>query len=189
MDVGTMDNQRSLSLTAKRAPGVPNANFWGEKPSNGGGSAEPDSAMLPGLLESTLLSISWSLPWCLLHSHPQIPSYPGPHDFGSSAKSIPFLLNMRTNNRRMEHHRLPGCCLIYPENLLTIDSFDNKSFCKLNSFFKSIYFYLFIYLFMAALGLRCCARAFSSCGERVLLFIAVHGLLIAVASLVAEHRL
>ena len=26
--------------------------------------------------------------------------------------------------------------------------------------------YLFIYLFLAALGLRCCMRAFSSCGER-----------------------
>ena len=39
------------------------------------------------------------------------------------------------------------------------------------------------------LGLRSCARAFSSCGERGLLFVAVRGLLIAVASLVAEHRL
>ena len=41
----------------------------------------------------------------------------------------------------------------------------------------------FIYLFLAALGLRCCVRAFSSCGELGLLFVAVHGLLIAVASL------
>ena len=49
--------------------------------------------------------------------------------------------------------------------------------------------YLFIYLFLAALGLHCCARAFSSCGERGLLFVAVCGLLIAVASLVAEHGL
>ena len=49
--------------------------------------------------------------------------------------------------------------------------------------------YLFIYLFMAALGLRCCARAFSSCGEQGQLFIAVHGLLIAVASLLVEHGL
>ena len=46
-------------------------------------------------------------------------------------------------------------------------------------------FYLFIYLFLVVLGLRCYARAFSRCGE--LLFIAVHGLLIAEASLV-EHR-
>ena len=49
--------------------------------------------------------------------------------------------------------------------------------------------YLFIYLFLAALGLRCCAQAFSSCGEWGLLFIAVRGLLIAVASLVVEHGL
>ena len=50
-------------------------------------------------------------------------------------------------------------------------------------------FIYFIYLYLAALGLRCCVQAFSSCGERGLLFFAVHGLLIAVASLVAEHGL
>ena len=55
------------------------------------------------------------------------------------------------------------------------------------SFFFLNYLF-FIYLFLAALGLRYCARAFSSCGERGLLFVAVHGLLIAVASLV-EHGL
>ena len=54
-------------------------------------------------------------------------------------------------------------------------------------FNKFILFYLFI--FGCALGLCCCTWAFSSCGERGLLFIAVHRLLIAVASLVAEHRL
>ena len=43
--------------------------------------------------------------------------------------------------------------------------------------------YLSIYLFLAALGLRCHARAFSSCGEQGLLFVVVHGLLIAVACL------
>ena len=46
---------------------------------------------------------------------------------------------------------------------------------------------------MAALGLRCCSRAFSSCGELGLLFIAVHRLLIEVsslgASMVVAHRL
>ena len=41
----------------------------------------------------------------------------------------------------------------------------NKSF-----FFK-------FYLFLAALGLRCCTQAFSSCGEWGLLFVAVPGLL------------
>ena len=44
-------------------------------------------------------------------------------------------------------------------------------------------------LFLAALGLHCCARAFPSCGEWGLLFVAVHRLLIAVASLVAAHGL
>ena len=32
------------------------------------------------------------------------------------------------------------------------------------------------------LGLCCCTRAFSSCGEQGLLFVTVHGLLIVVAS-------
>ena len=51
------------------------------------------------------------------------------------------------------------------------------------------FIYLFINLLLAALGLHCCARAFSSCGERGLLFVAVHGLLTAEASLVVEHGL
>ena len=46
--------------------------------------------------------------------------------------------------------------------------------------------FFFFNLFLAALGLLCCAQAFSSCGERGLLFVAVRGLLIVVASLVAE---
>ena len=61
-------------------------------------------------------------------------------------------------------------------------------------FFKK---FTFFYLFMTVLSLRFCARAFSSCGDRGLIFIAVCGLffiavcglLIAVASLVAEHGL
>ena len=42
---------------------------------------------------------------------------------------------------------------------------------------------------MAVLGLRFCARAFSSCGKRGPLFIAVRGPLTITASLVVEHRL
>ena len=48
---------------------------------------------------------------------------------------------------------------------------------------------LFIYLFLAVLGLRFCARAFSSCGKWGPLFFAVRGPLTIAASLVAEHRL
>ena len=52
-------------------------------------------------------------------------------------------------------------------------------------FFFLIYL---LYLLLVALGLGCCMWAFSSCGEQGLLFVAEHGLLIAVASLV-EHGL
>ena len=57
---------------------------------------------------------------------------------------------------------------------------------------KCLFFFflnLFIYLFMAVLGLRFCARAFSSCGNWGPLFIALRGPLTIAASLVAEHRL
>jgi len=45
-----------------------------------------------------------------------------------------------------------------------------------------------IYLFLVALGLHCYARVLVM-ESRGLHFVAVHGLLIAVASLIAEHRL
>ena len=57
-------------------------------------------------------------------------------------------------------------------------------------FFKISPFFLYLFiLFLAVLGLGFCARAFSSCSKRGLLFIAVRGPLAIAASLVAEHRL
>ena len=56
-------------------------------------------------------------------------------------------------------------------------------------FRKFIYLYIYkcIYIFLAVLGLRCCAQAFFSCSEWGLLFVVVRGLLIVGASLVEEH--
>ena len=75
----------------------------------------------------------------------------------------------------------------------------NILFCHLHNFNsqrinhcphpEEIFFLNFIYLFLAVQGLRFCARAFSSCGERGPLFIAVRGPLTVAASLVVEHRL
>ena len=53
-----------------------------------------------------------------------------------------------------------------------------KEICQARPFF----------LFLVALGLHSCIPDFSSCSEQGLLFIAVHGLLVA-ASLVAERWL
>ena len=61
-----------------------------------------------------------------------------------------------------------------------------RGICSFLVFFY--YYYFLINLFLAALGLCCFARAFSSCGERGLLSVAVHGLLTAMVSLV-EHGL
>ena len=54
-------------------------------------------------------------------------------------------------------------------------------------FFLHIYFIILFFGCVGFLLLR--AGLFSGCGEWGLLFIAVHGLLIVVASLVAEHGL
>ena len=55
----------------------------------------------------------------------------------------------------------------------------------------SVFFFFlnvpFFFFFLAVLGLRCYTQAFSRCDEQGLLFVAVRVLLIAVASLVAQH--
>ena len=56
-------------------------------------------------------------------------------------------------------------------------------FFFLTNFWPWYSIYLFIYSFMAVLGLRFCGRAFSSCGKWGPLFNAVRGPLIIVASL------
>ena len=70
----------------------------------------------------------------------------------------------------------------------TDSSFHKRFLCNMQCCFF-LFFFFFFYLFLAVLGLRFCARAFSSCGKWGPLFIAVHGPLTIVASLVAEHRL
>ena len=75
-------------------------------------------------------------------------------------------------------------------------------FCQTYSFFNIFFIWLcrvlveacrlillLMNLFWAVLCLCCCTQAFSSCGEWGLLFVGMLGLLIAVASLVKEHRL
>ena len=65
------------------------------------------------------------------------------------------------------------------------------SFNQLSKKVSHLYFFFnFIYLFLlfAVLGLSCCSLAFSSLASRGYSLVAVHGLLIAVASLAAEHR-
>ena len=65
---------------------------------------------------------------------------------------------------------------------LTQRLYDNLNYFPLHFKINFIYFWLY-WVFTAACGL------FSSCSEQGLLFVVVRGLLIAVASLVAEHGL
>ena len=66
---------------------------------------------------------------------------------------------------------------------ITEEETDSFFFFFSDSFLKNFIYFWLRWVFVAAHGL------FSCCGERGLLFVAVRGLLIAVASLVAEHRL
>ena len=85
-------------------------------------------------------------------------------------------------------------CIYFRVVILSFFRFSNalrsdevyRHILELCSFKKKIN--LFIYLFLAALGLRRCTRAFSSCCKQGLLFVVVRGLLVVVAFLV-EHRL
>ena len=54
-------------------------------------------------------------------------------------------------------------------------------------FFFNKFIYLLIYFWLPWVFVAVCGL-FSSCSEQGLLFVAMRGLLIAVASLVAEHR-
>ena len=49
-------------------------------------------------------------------------------------------------------------------------------------FFLNKCIHVFVFIFLAVLGLRCCTQDFSSCSERGLLFVAVSGPLTVVAS-------
>ena len=59
----------------------------------------------------------------------------------------------------------------------------------LKSAFKKIFFFFYLFYFWLCWVFVGAQGLFSDCGERGLLFVAVHRLLIAVASLDLEHRL
>ena len=73
--------------------------------------------------------------------------------------------------------------------LANIPTLLERSVVSLLGFIKQRFGFKKITYLLAALGLHCCMQAFSSWGERVLLFIAVLRLLLTVASLALEHRL
>ena len=81
---------------------------------------------------------------------------------------------------------------LFPVNGFTIYLVTKTKSLGVISTFKKLIsaapFHLKKYLFLFVLGLHCYAQAFSNCGEWGLFFIAMHGFLIAVASLV-EHGL
>ena len=109
-------------------------------------------------------------PFCVLGSHP------GQH--------ITFSCHVSFNSL--------SCDSVSEFLMLTVLRSIGQVLCTLSlhwDFFFFNLFYSFIYLFLAMLGLRFCARAFSSSGKRGPLFIAVRGPLTIAASLVAGHRL
>ena len=110
----------------------------------------------------------------LLMSYKRVVSPKCPHALRS-------ICNHRTSSSRKEQTKL----FLILETLCFLSPLTVILFPRLFLFLKN----KFIYLFLAALGLRCCTRAFSSCFEQGPLFVVVHMHLIVVASLVVEHGL
>ena len=81
------------------------------------------------------------------------------------------------------HH--PGCAAVHGAEA-SLGAVVRWFFSCFHYFF---FFFFLNYLFMVCTGAYCCLRTFSSCAEQELLLVAVCGLLIGVASLVAEHDL
>ena len=161
----------------------------------------PPFSFLSFLFSSLIISfLIWlSYPYLLLHKHSwKISEYPSAL---FSAVIQCWRNSYLTHTERNTHieifftiyfvkqHQISMCIFIL--------IFQSKVPFSLNPYLYGLFIlsflvfliHLFIYLFLAMLGLRCCARAFSSCNERGLLFVAVHKLLTVVASLVVEHRL
>ena len=57
--------------------------------------------------------------------------------------------------------------------ILSVFYFDSELYYFLSAHFVFFFFNYSVYLFLAALGLRCCARAFSSFGKQGLQFVVV----------------
>ena len=92
--------------------------------------------------------------------------------------------------QEVENEQWCSLVLMYWYKLADFDKLSLWNVFMLYNFPGFFFFSNFIYLlFLAVLGLRFCARAFSSCGEWGLLFISVCRPLTVAASFVAEHRL
>ena len=90
-------------------------------------------------------------------------------------------------HRRSTWRHNPKAPYCHPRPLTQGGDFSCQEHHSFSFFLINLFIYL--YLLLAVLGLPFCARAFSSCGERGPLFIAVRGPLTIAASLVAEQRL
>ena len=77
--------------------------------------------------------------------------------------------------------------MLYTHRVFKLKMFTGCIFVWPKGFKKNLI--IFFFFFGCVVSLCCYAQAFSSCGELGLLFVVVCRLLIAVASLVAEHRL
>ena len=81
-----------------------------------------------------------------------------------------------------------GCFLSWVVGLWYLLSFPGRVIYFI-LFFIFINVFIYLLFIFGCIGSSLLCAAFSSCGERGLLFVVVRGLLIMVASLVAEHGL
>ena len=110
--------------------------------------------------------------------------------------SNPCSLHWQADSQPLRHQGSPLCiilkCIIQEDNTklvhFLLNTYTggtfNMGFGSVTHIRKCHFFF-----FLAVLGLRFCARAFSSCGKQGPLFITVRGPLTMAASPVVEHRL
>ena len=107
-----------------------------------------------------------------------------------ASKVIPPLKSGRTPKLHRVDLFCTSLCFIFHGKYISRDLPNlNKITEPQQASFYFFFNFIYLFLFLAVLGLHCCAWAFSSCGKRGLLFVAVHGLLTEVASLVVAHGL
>ena len=104
-------------------------------------------------------------------------------------QEIVITCNLTTYDNSCSHFGVDLVCIFFLMGSYSLYSLIMDFFMEYRGKHLFFFFLIYLFIFMAVLGLRFCARAFSSCGKRGPLFIAVRGPLTIAASLVAEHRL
>ena len=129
--------------------------------------------------------LAWRIPWT------EEPA--GYSPWGCKSQTWPRVMVTECDTWHIDRHYQryqAGClkCRIWG-SIADLTEWESLGKGSKTVFLNTLFIFFHKFFFSVALGLYCWAWSFSSCCEWGLLFVAVHGFLTAVASLVVEHRL